>query len=235
VENEEPSRVVHLRIKNSTILGCHKLTELQQGATDTPMSTMLAGVLDSLVDKLVLSGKLPSVEDHAAGVVLNSIYRVQIDDEGDIAVEEIIEPDMFEDFLDSVDVEEESIQSNLAIHEIPLDKDFQKRSPDEQQENDLDIDYAPEPPWETEAYTPFYSLEAQAPKDILIEAAQDNPHLQRAIELVYGTIPVEMWGGPKAQALVAEVMPTVVHYLGPMPTDQPEENHGDDQLDNGTT
>lgn len=215
MSNQEPSRVVHLRLNNSTILGCHKLTELQQGESDIPMSTMLSNVLDSLIDKLIQSGKIPSIEDSAAGVVLNSIYRQSIDEEGDINIQE--EPDMFEDFLIDVKVEDETIQENLSIHEVPLEKEFQHRSPDEQQvENN--IEYPEVPPWEdpTMTYKYYKELKARAPKDMLIEAAEDSPHLQHCIEIIYEALPIELWGSAKAQALVAEVLPTVEHYLGPL-------------------
>lgn len=234
MDNKEPSRVVHLRLKNSTILGCHKLTEIQQGATEIPISTMLSDVLDSLINKLVSSGKLPLVEDHTAGVVLNSIYRIQVDDEGDIAMDEIPEPDMFESFMDTVEVEEGDIQDNLAIHELPLDKEFQKRSSDEQQGEVEKIDYPFKPPWETRTIgdKTFTEIERIAPKDILVEAAEGNEHLQRAAEIVYSSLPLDMWGSTKAQSLIAEVMPLVIHYLGPLPTEQVEE---DTNADTSTT
>jgi len=226
---QEVSRTAHLRLRNSTILTLYKLTEIQSGIVDIPMSTMIVNILDNLVDKLLDAGKLPHVTDEAAGSLLDAIYR----DKEDTADEELddIEPDLLGDFISDVEVDSSDIEENLSLHSIPLEKDFQKRSPDEQQLVEGVINYPPNPPWYKQPSENSYpQLMFRAPKDMLIEAAENNEHLQRAIEQIYPVLPQDMWGGSKAQSLVAEVMPMVIHYLGPIP--EPDESQGES---NGTS
>jgi len=218
MSEQQPSRVVHLRLRNSTILTCHKLLELQQGEFDIPMSTMLVTVLDNLTDKLVNSGKLPSIADENAAIVLDAIYKeVDLGDDEEEPESNLPEPDMLEDFCSDVKVSDEDVEDNLSIHNIPLDKEFQKRSPDEQQIVEEEINYPDNPPWETNTdYKTFTQLKITSPKDMLIESAENSEHLQRCIEMIYSVIPMDMWGSPRAHELVAEVLPTVEHYLGPV-------------------
>ena len=201
------SRVVHVRLSDRTL---YLLYKYKDSAFTLAPSTLVNETLSDIIERLIQMRTVNDIDEEDACQVLDDMLSVAYipnqykEDPLTLALQGI--GNKSSDFK-----EVETIVEEQKEPIIPNDK---KSSPNEQI-LPLEQDLFPIPPWKNKDITDFAFLKSQAPKDAIIELAvsENNPILMRAIECIYSNIPNELWGGEKAQSLIADILPTIQKYF----------------------
>lgn len=203
------SRVIHVRLSDRTL---YLLYKYKDSAFTLAPSTLVNETLSDIIDKLIGMNIVQDTDDEGACQALDDMLAAPIsnnkqyqDDPLALALQGICNKS-------SNYKEVETIKEEQKDPIIPDDK---KSSPNEQILLEDEVELSPIPPWKSADITSFAFLRQRAPKDAIIElaVAEKNPALIRSIECIYSNIPTELWGGDKAQSLIADILPTIQKYL----------------------
>ena len=194
------SRVIHLRTSDRNIAACFLILESNGHNTNIPISTVVHTVLDACITRILAGGAFKNFDIKDPATVIKHYTNEKALILPDIST--ILEPAPEDSDLDS----EPPIESiDINIVESVLAKTatggIQAEAPEDLPDIPIDA-----PPWE--AYsdrTPFEEILAAEPKDILVEAAEELPSLQRAIEIVYCVLPKDQWGTARAIEMVKPI------------------------------
>ena len=194
-------RTVHIRMKDETIVKCLDMLEIMGGISTKgmPTSSAVNQALEALLRgvqgipvrsdeeiKARMSEASPS-ETPAAGQGIVPVFDAPEDQDEEETPMSLLKKH----------VERQVQEMSSPQLEVPLSV----KSPDEVEDipDDIRVDFS------KAKRLPFDKIKKSCPKDRLVEEAENNPHLIAALEIVYANIPIDMWGGPKAEELVREI------------------------------
>jgi len=198
-----PSRVIHIRIDDWVLLGCHDVMKEGKDSVDNiPMATIVRNVLTALIRKLQNTNQIPTYTKEEAYDRAMEIYSGAEELNLDIALADIIEPEgeKEEDMTDLVkealrQIEQEGAPEGLAekveitetstLPEMPLTTI-----------NLLKIDSVS-----------FHFIQKQSPKDRFVEwAADKEAAVKKAVCIVYDGLPKQLWGSEKAENMIKDLL-----------------------------
>lgn len=200
-----PSRVIHVRLDDWVLLGCHDVMKAGEKLVDgIPMSTIVREVLTAFVRKMQESDYIPAYSVEELQERINEIHQGELDvPDVDLNIfsGEVDEPesDMAELAKQVVQkIEDEGTPENVTEEVLIQEVSEGIKRPII---NIFDI-----------PCTDFDEHEKEAPKDRLIEWAnsQEDQFLQdiqkQAVGIVYTSLPKTQWGSEEAKENVLSLI-----------------------------
>ena len=202
------TRVIHLRLKDESLLGCMDLLE-QAGMTtkDLPKATIVARSIEALISQLIQNKKLPDYANPTAElesrfkitteVMLPSVTIPEITEEHPIPDTTL--RDMIKSRVDQLtkpadlSLPEETFNENFEVGEV---KDMLSK-PINIAETDM---------------MPMDAIKQIAPKDRYVEESEGNNLMAIAVQIVYAQLPAQDWGSEMAGTLITPIYNNLVKF-----------------------
>lgn len=198
-----PSRVVHVRLDDWALIGCHDILKAGgKPVADIPMATMVRQVVNALVRNMQLNERIKTYTDEERLDRLQELYQndplnldvllsqsdVEIQEEGD------------DNILDIVKEAVAKIESEGEPQHIASDVEISEADPiPDKAEESINL--------LEQEFDPFYEIQRKAPKDRFIEWASDqNDIAQAAVCIVYTGLPQNLWGSDKAEEMITGLL-----------------------------
>lgn len=202
-----PSRVVHVRLDDWALIGCHDILKTGGKLVDSiSMSTMVRQIVNALVRNMQVNNKIPMYTKEERYDRLEELYQADV-----LELDTILDPAAILNLEDPVQDSEILDIVKEAVRKIESEGEPQKISQkvtisevtdtilgkDEQSINLM-----------KQKCTPFSVFKKKAPKDRLIEWAidQNNDIIKQAVAILYTGLPQELWGSDKAEEMVAGLL-----------------------------
>ena len=194
------SRVIHIRLDDWVLLGCHDIMKAQGNVDNIPMATIARQVLTALVRKLQNTKQIPIYSKEEIVKRALELYEGAYELDFEFNLNEIVKPEeetSDENMLELVkevqrQIEHEGVPDKLAqpvtISEKPISDEVFKSAT----LNILNVEH-----------TPFTDVKKAAPKDRFIEWADtQNDIVQAAVCIAYDGLPKTLWGTDKAEVMI---------------------------------
>ena len=201
-----PSRVVHVRLDDWAIIGCHDILKTGGKLADSiSMSTMVRQVVNALVRNMQVSDKIPTYTQDERYDRLEEMYKEDI-----LELDTILTPAEIQGVVESVEDSEISDIVREAVGRIESAGEPQHISQEVTIAEATD-ELVPEPESVNlmhQMCTPFSVIKKRAPKDRLVEWAveQDNKIIKQAVAILYTGLPQELWGSNKAEEMIGGLL-----------------------------
>ena len=203
-----PSRVVHVRLDDWVILGCHDILKIGGLPIENlPVATMIRQVLGAFIRKMQQLDKIKIYTDEERYQRLQELYQVEglileglgLEDVDISSLDLAQTPERAED-RDISGIVSEAIRK-IEMQDEPNIKEEVKLTDVEEIEDEdiITIDIM------TQECTAFDVLAKRAPKDRFIEWAikEDNKIIKQAVAIAYTGLPQAMWGTDKAEGIIS--------------------------------
>ena len=197
------SRVVHVRLDDWALIGCHDI--LKSGGkvvAGIPMSTIVRQVVGALVRNMQLSERIPTYNEEARIKRVAELYMDEpfsLDEAIDLGsiVSERTEDD---EILSLVKEAVSRIETEGEPQSIAEPVEISEAEPvTEEEKPTLNL--------LTQDFIPFHLLAHKAPKDRFIEwAEKENDIIQAAVCITYTGLPQELWGSEKAEEMISDLL-----------------------------
>lgn len=194
-----PSRVIHIRLEDSTLLGCHDI--VKQGGKDVtnlPLSTVVRITIEALVRKMQQSDHIPIYDKDNLAKRLMELQIAMADPEIPFSPTELFEG------------EEESEDTSLSALALEVARQIEgEGEPDIKQEVVIsDVDIKPMPQMTLNIFKQdsktFEEFNRLAPKDRFVEWAieTNSDVVKKAVAICYTNLSSDLWGSEEAQAII---------------------------------
>jgi hypothetical protein len=199
-----PSRVIHIRVDDWVLLGCHDLIEAAGKSTvNLSMSTIVRDVLTAFVRKMQQNEDIPFYSREQIMDRLEELYKGELDI--DIAFNPT---DLFDiattpqSEISAIAQEAADIIAGESEPEIVSDKVVNIADSPKKKEKTILIDIFKQPA------VHFSKLQKQAPKDRFIEQAKEleDPIFTQAVRICYTNLGKDLWGSEEAGAIIMDLV-----------------------------
>ena len=198
-----PSRVVHVRLDDWALIGCHDILKAGgKSVVDIPMATIVRQVVNALVRNMQLSDRISTYTKDEKLDRLKELYSDEPLDL-DILLTDFSKSGAGEEDDDILDIVKEAVAKIEAESEPQnISKEVEISEADPIQEQDLTpIDLL------AQEFDPFFAIQKKAPKDRFVEwADKQNEIAQAAVCIVYTGLPQDLWGSEKAEEMITGLL-----------------------------
>lgn len=199
-----PSRVIHIRLDDWVLLGCHDVMKAGKDSIDNiPMATIVRNVLTALIRKLQNTNQIPTYTKEEAYERAMEMYSGAEELDLDIVLSDIVDPVEGDDSSEMAELLKETlreIENEGAPEGIGQEVEISEAS-------DIPaIPLATLDLFKVESFD-FSFLKQTAPKDRFVEWAKDEDKLiQKAVSIVYSGLPQQLWGSEKAETMIKDML-----------------------------
>jgi len=198
-----PSRVIHIRLDDWVLLGCHDI--LKMGGKDTtnlPLSTVVRDTITAVIRRMQYDNNIPVYSKEDLMDRLEEFY------ESDIELEEIFTPEeLFEDGIEEINVMTKNVLeiAHRAAEIIASEGEPTKVSQEVKIEKKKKVKIEkPTVNLFNQESRSFKEIQIQAPKDRFIEQAieQDSEVFKKAVAICYSNLDKDLWGSMEAEKII---------------------------------
>jgi len=199
------SRVVHIRLDDWVLMGCHDVMKAGKSSIDNiPMASIVRSVLTALIRKLQNSQQIPTYTAEELYERAMELYNGAKELDLDITLSDIVKPTEEDGSSDMKALLAEAMREieNEGAPEGIADESVEISEVDEEEDRGfLALDLT------TQTCNPFsYYLKA-VPKDRFIEwANSQNELIQKAVCITYDGLPKQLWGSDKAEEMIKSLL-----------------------------
>lgn len=196
------SRVVHIRLDDWVLLGCHDILKTAgQNVANIPMSTVVREVITAFIRKMQQGEHIPaySVDELAE--------RIQELSLGELDVPEIEVDSLFSEA--SPQPEDLSGLASEVLRRIQAESEpAAVAQPVELSEPSIEVEENPTIDLFQIPCEPFSEIVKRAPKDRIIEIAEqgDSDIFQQAVAITYSNLPESQWGSKEAEENISNLV-----------------------------
>ena len=199
-----PSRVVHIRLDDWVILGCHDILQAGENSIENiPMATIVRNVLTALVRKLQNTNQIPIYTKEEAYERAMELYGGAKELDLDVVLADLVQPEETSDEQAMEDLLKETLRQ-IENEGVPMGiaEDVQIAEVAE-----TSVVKMPTLNLLIQSCTPFAELRKQSPKDRFIEWANEQDALiQQAVAVAYTGLPKQLWGTEKAEHMIKNLL-----------------------------
>ena len=201
-----PSRVVHVRLDDWVILGCHDILKIGGLPIENlPVATMVRQVLGAFIRKMQQLDKIKIYTEEEKYQRLQELYQADsliLESLGlediDISSLDLAQANEKSEEQDISDIVKEAIRKIEEQDEPDIKEEVKLTDAEEIEDEDIiTIDIM------TQECTPFNVLAKRAPKDRFIEWAvkEDNKIVKQAVAIASTGLPQARWGTDEAEKI----------------------------------
>ncbi len=198
-----PSRVIHIRLDDWVLLGCHDV--LKMGGKDTtnlPLSTVVRDTITAVIRRMQYDDKIPVYSKEDLMDRLEEFY------ESDIKLEEIFTPEeLFE--LGQAPTTEISDIAQAVANQIATEGEPTKVS-QKVKIGKKKKTKAKKPTFNLfkQDSKDFKEIQIQAPKDRFIEQALqvEGEEFKKAVAICYTNLDRDLWGSMEAETIIGDLL-----------------------------
>jgi len=199
-----PSRVIHIRLDDWVLLGCHDV--LKQGGKDTtnlPLATVVRDTITAVIRRMQYDDKIPvySRED-----LIERLEEFSMDD---LELDEMFDPEDLLVLGDAPDTDVTVLAQQVADH-IASEGEPQKvsakvkigRKKKKAKVKKLTFNLL------AQESKSFKEIQIQSPKDRFIEQAlvEKSDLLKKAIAVCYTNLDKDLWGSMEAEKIIGDLI-----------------------------
>jgi len=199
-----PSRVIHIRLDDWVLLGCHDV--LKAGGKDTtnlPISTIVRDTITAVIRKMQYDDMIPTYSKEDLADRVEEFYA------SDIELDEVFSPEeLFElgtapeseisDLAKEVarHIETEGEPTKVAVEKVKIGRKTKR----EKKVKTIDIF--------KQDSRPFKDFQVKAPKDRFVEQATtlDDKVFKKAVCICYSNLDSDLWGSMEAEQIIGDLI-----------------------------
>lgn len=198
------SRVIHIRLDDWVLLGCHDV--LKVGGKDTtnlPISTIVRDTITAVIRKMQYDDKIPVYSREDLIDRIDEIYADDVDLESIFDPEELFElgaapiseiSALAEEVARQIATEGEP--TKVATNDVKIEKKVKRKI------KILNINI-----FKTDS-RPFKDFQVLAPKDRFVEQAStiDDKIMKKAVAICYSNMDSDLWGSMEAEQIIGDLI-----------------------------
>jgi len=198
-----PSRVIHIRLDDWVLLGCHDI--LKAGGKDTtnlPISTIVRDAITAIIRKMQYDDRIPTYGQEALQERLEEFYTA------DVELEDLFDPSDLLNLGDAPDDEVAEIAREAAriiqaegeptkvSEEVKIGKPIKRKV----KPKAIDIF--------KQDSRPFKDFQTLAPKDRFVEqgVTLDDKVFKKAVAICYSNLDSDLWGSIEAEQIIGDLI-----------------------------
>jgi len=198
-----PTRVVHIRLDDWVLLGCHDVLKAGGKSTDNlPLASIVREVITIVIRKMQYDDKIPAYSQEELANQVELFYTEDID------IDELFDPKELFDLGDApaspmaliAQEAAERIARESEPESVTQDVKIGKKSKKEEKKRKIDI-------FITDS-KPFKEIQIAAPKDRFVEQAletKDNV-FKKAVAIAYSNLDKDLWGSIEAEVIIGDLI-----------------------------
>lgn len=198
-----PSRVIHIRLDDWVLLGCHDV--LKVGGKDTtnlPLGTVVRETITAVIRKMQYDDRIPTYSQEDLMNRITEFY------EDDIMLEDVFNPDELFSLGETPEhpmVEiAQAVAKQIAIEGEPKsviqDVKIGKKTKKKSKKKSIDI-------FKTDSKS-FKEIQIKAPKDRFVEQALETEDdvFKKAVAIAYTNLDRDLWGSAEAEVIIGDLI-----------------------------
>ena len=199
-----PSRVVHIRLDDWVILGCHDILQAGENSIENiPMATIVRNVLTALVRKLQNTNQIPIYTKEEAYERAMELYGGAKELDLDVVLADLVQPEETSDEQAMEDLLKETLRQ-IENEGVPMGIAETVEITEVEQ---ADVIEKPTLNLFTQGCPTFDVYKKQSPKDRFVEwASEQNELIQAAVAVAYTGLPKQLWGTDKAEEMIKDLL-----------------------------
>ena len=204
-----PSRVIHIRLDDWVLLGCHDVLKIGgKDTTNLPLSTVVRDTITAVIRRMQYDCKIPVYSKDDLMDRLEEFY------ESDIELEEIFTPEELFELGETVDLIKEDTSEISDLAQAVADHIATEGEPTQVSQKvkigkkkKSKIKKPTFNLFNQESKT-FKEIQLQAPKDRFIEQALqvEGEEFKKAVAICYTNLDRDLWGSMEAETIIGDLL-----------------------------
>lgn len=198
-----PSRVIHIRLDDWVLLGCHDVLEKSGKSTvNLPLGTIVKDVISAVIRKMQYDDRIPTYSTEDLMERIDEFYT------SDINLEDIFDPEELFELGDAPEGSISAIAKQVAEsiakegepESVTQKVKISKKKKNKGKKQTIDI-------FKTESLK-FKEIQIRAPKDRFVEQALETEDdvFKKAVAIAYSNLDSDLWGSMEAERIIGDLI-----------------------------